>query len=62
VVARTVDADIPGAKRTLQQLADIGVKLDDVTRVLEEEGVSAFVKSYDELLDTLGTRADQLRG
>jgi transaldolase len=34
------------------------VDLDDVARVLEDEGVSAFVKSFDELLGSLGEKVD----
>jgi transaldolase len=60
-VARTVDADPEGARATLARLRDLGVDLDDVSRVLEDEGVSAFVKSLDEVLTTLGDSADKLR-
>ena len=60
-MARTVDADLDGARAALERLAELGVDLDDVGRVLEEEGVSAFVKSFDEVLTTLGESADNLR-
>jgi len=60
-VARTVDADLGGARAALVRLQELGVDLDDVTRVLEDEGVAAFVKSFDEVLTTLGDSADQLR-
>ena len=60
-VARTVDADLDGARAALDRLRELGVDLDDVGRVLEEEGVSAFVKSFDEVLTTLGDSADELR-
>ena len=60
-VARTVDADLDGARAALERLQELGVDLDDVGRVLEEEGVSAFVKSFDEVLTTLGESADNIR-
>ena len=60
-VARTVDADLGGARAALVRLQELGVDLDDVTRVLEDEGVAAFVKSFDEVLTTLGDSADELR-
>ncbi len=60
-VARTVDADSEGARHTLQALSDAGVDLDDVARTLEDEGVAAFEKSFDELLTTLRTKADAVR-
>jgi len=52
-VARTVDADLPGAHRVLDQLRSVGVDIDDVTRTLEDEGVASFSKSFQELLSTL---------
>jgi len=33
----------------------------DVTRVLEDEGVASFSKSFDELLGVLGDKAERLR-
>jgi transaldolase len=60
-LARTVDADVAGAKAVMAALAAVGVDIDDVTRVLEEEGVSSFTKSFDELLDALSTKAESLR-
>ena len=56
-VARTVDADLPGAKATMAALKAVGVDIDDVTRVLEDEGVASFTKSFDELLDSLQAKA-----
>jgi transaldolase len=60
-LARTIDADLDRARQVIDQLADVGVDLDDVTRVLEEEGVAAFTKSYDELLTSLESKAGELR-
>ncbi len=57
-VARTVDADVAGAESVLEQLASVGVDMDDVARVLETEGVAAFEKSFDDLLETLQQKAD----
>lgn len=56
-LARTVDADLPGARATMAALKAVGVDIDDVTRVLEEEGVASFTKSFDELLGSLQTKA-----
>lgn len=54
----TVDSGVDEASNTLDRLAKCGVDLVDVARVLEEEGVSAFVKSYDELLQALEDKAN----
>lgn len=59
-VGRTVDRDIDEARKVLDELAEVGVDLADVTRVLEDEGVAKFSKSYEELLSALQTKADDL--
>jgi transaldolase len=59
-VARTVDADPDRAQATLDALVDVGVDLHDVGEVLEEQGVAAFTKSFDELIDALGAKAAEL--
>jgi transaldolase len=58
-VARTVDADVDGARAVLARLAEVGVDLADVTAVLESEGVASFSKSFDELLGALRAKADR---
>jgi transaldolase len=60
-VARTIDVGAAEAQQVLDDLGAVGVDLADVSRVLEEEGVTAFVKSFDELLDTLTEKAHGLR-
>jgi transaldolase len=60
-LARTADAGVDEAEATWQRLQDVGVDLDDVGRVLEEEGVAAFVKSFDELLSSLDAKAQSYR-
>ena len=39
--------------RNLNELANVGISLGDVTDTLERDGVAAFVTSYDELLQTV---------
>ncbi|MFP5377451.1 MAG: transaldolase [Acidimicrobiia bacterium] len=56
-LARTLDADPDGARRVLEQAAEVGVDMDDVAAVLEEEGVASFAKSYDELIQVLTDQA-----
>jgi transaldolase len=59
-VARTIDADPDAAQAVLDGVGAVGVDLDDVGRVLEEQGVAAFSKSFDELIDALGSKAAEL--
>src|SRR5690606_38658707 len=60
-VARTIDSDLDAAAATLDAIGEVGVDLDDVSRVLEDQGVASFAKSFDELIDALAAKADELR-
>ncbi len=55
-VARTVDLDVTSATRHLEAISRAGIDMKDVTRQLEDEGVAAFQKSFDELLDQLTSK------
>ena len=59
-VARTADADYAGAQRELDGLTRVGVDFADVGRVLEDEGVASFAKSFDELIQALTDKANKL--
>ena len=59
-VARTVDANPLEAQAVLDAVSALGVDLDNVAAVLEEEGVASFVKSFDELITSLSTKAESL--
>ncbi|MBI2708401.1 MAG: transaldolase [Actinobacteria bacterium] len=59
-LARTADADLEGAHRVMEQLDEVGVDMDDVGRVLEDEGVAAFAKAFDELISTLDAKAHDM--
>jgi transaldolase len=43
------------AASVMKAVSDAGVDLDDVFRVLEEEGVQKFVDAWDELTDSVKT-------
>ncbi len=51
--ALSVEADIPGARGTLADLAAAGIDMDRVMKQLEDEGVAAFEKSFDGLAGSL---------
>jgi transaldolase len=53
-VALTLQRDVGGARRVLDQLAVAGIDLAAITQELEDEGVAAFAKSFRESLDHLG--------
>jgi transaldolase len=59
-VACTVSKDIDHAHQVMADLDRIGVDMADVSRVLEEEGVASFSKSFDELMGALADKAAEL--
>jgi transaldolase len=59
-VACTVDHDVEGAHRGLDALGELGIDMADVASTLEEEGVASFSKSFDELIQVLQDKANQL--
>jgi len=59
-VARTVASGLADAHAVIDGLAGVGVDFADVARVLEDEGVSSFAKSFDELIQALTDKATTL--
>jgi transaldolase len=56
----TVTQDVAGAHAVFEQLAEIGVDVDDVTETLELEGVEKFAASFAELLDGVRSKRGAL--
>jgi transaldolase len=59
-LARTIDRTDPEPRAQLDALAEVGIDLAEVSRVLEDEGVAAFEASFDDLLTTLDESAATL--
>jgi len=53
VTGDTITTNYADAHAVFEALAAVGVEFNDVTRVLEEEGVSKFIVSWGELLETV---------
>jgi transaldolase len=49
-----------GAKKVLDDLADMGIDYDDVVQVLEDEGVDKFEVSWNELLEAVQSELKRL--
>ena len=47
--------------RWWRRLEKVGIDMDDVAEKLERDGVASFQKSFDELLQALAAKAEQLR-
>jgi hypothetical protein len=46
----------------IEDLASVGISIDDITRQLEDEGIEAFIHSYDDLLDGVESKRSALAG
>jgi transaldolase len=60
-ISRTVDQDVDQARAELDALAAGGIDMAKVSAKLEDEGVASFSKSYDELLQALDDKANEMR-
>ena len=52
-LALTLEQDLDGARHSFRRLAGVGIDLNAVTRKLQEDGVAAFAKSYDDLMQAI---------
>jgi transaldolase len=59
-LARTLDADVDDARDVMSRLAVVGVDMDDVGLVLEDQGVASFHESFRDVLGALDTKSHQL--
>jgi transaldolase len=59
-VRPTLENGLDEARKLFDELAAAGVDYDDVTRVLEEEGVQKFADSFDDLLEGVAAKREQL--
>jgi transaldolase len=59
-LARTIDADVEGARDVMRRLAAAGIDMDEVGLTLERQGIESFHESFEHLLGTLETKARQL--
>ncbi|HVO29148.1 MAG TPA: transaldolase family protein, partial [bacterium] len=58
--ADRIHDDMAGTKKRLADLAAVGVSLPKITEELENEGVAAFVKSFDTLLAAVAQKSKAL--
>jgi transaldolase len=58
----TIEDDAENAKKVFAGLKQYDIDIDFITRALEYEGISKFMKSYDELIDGLEQKRKQFEG
>ena len=59
-IARTIDRGVDDAEAVMRTLAEVGVSMDDVGRLLEDQGVASFHESFAHVLRALEAKARQL--
>jgi|SRR5919108_1555519 transaldolase len=59
-VERTLDARLDNARRDIQAVETHGISMETVTDELTVEGVAAFSKSFEELIDTIESKRQAL--
>ncbi len=57
--ALRLEDNLDGAKRALDKLNQIGIKLNQVTKQLVEEGIEKFNKPYDKLMEELKRKRNE---
>ena len=60
--AARLEEGVAEARRHLEQLAQVGISIDEVTQTLEDQGVEKFNKPYDKLMEALKSRRAAARG
>lgn len=61
VRGNTIKENVNTAEQQLEQLARLGIDLDDITEQLQEDGVRKFAEPFDALLNTLQEQKDELQ-
>ena len=61
VDGQTVVADLEGAHRVMEQLAQAGIDMDKVTADLLAAGVASFADSYNQLIRGIAEKVDTMR-
>ena len=56
----TLERGLDEARRVFDELERVGVDYDDVTQTLEDEGVQKFADSFEELLEGVAAKRDEL--
>jgi len=61
-VKPTIQEGLDEAKATMQQLADVGISIDDVTDTLLRDGAKLFVDAFDQLMGVISRKRVEVLG
>jgi transaldolase len=56
----TLEEDVEETKRLLDRLRQAGLDYEDVTDVLEKEGIQKFADPFNEMLEEIQNKSSQL--
>jgi transaldolase/glucose-6-phosphate isomerase len=59
-VAPTLQQDVEGARKQLDDLAAAGVDLDEITSELERAGVQQFEEAYDKMIEAIARKREHI--
>lgn len=59
-VERTIDADVANARAVLNSLIEANIDLDEITDVLQTEGVEKFAESFESLMKSIEEKRTRL--
>jgi transaldolase len=59
-IRASLEEDVEGAHKALEDLKEAGIDYDDVVETLEKEGVKKFADSFKELFSDIESKRDQL--
>jgi transaldolase len=60
-VALTLETGVEEARAQLARLGELGIDLEAVTGKLQDDGVTAFAKSFESLLDSIAEKCERLK-
>jgi transaldolase len=60
-VSETLETKVDEAQAQLERLRKAGIDMDAVTRQLQDDGVAAFAKSFESLIDGIAQKRDRLQ-
>ncbi len=61
VAKLTLEENLDDARALIENLREVGIDLGEVTRKLQEEGLAAFVTSFDTLVESIESKRDALQ-
>lgn len=62
IVKNTIQEGLEEAKTTMQQLADVGISIDEATDTLLRDGAKLFVDAFDQLLGVISRKRAEVLG